>query len=81
MAANILRSDYAVKISIYIVRAFTKLRELLLSHKEFAEKLKLLEQKIEKHDVVIHSLVTALSRLMKPGDPQKRKIGFKQDDI
>ena len=76
MAANILKSDHAAKISVYVVRAFIKLREMLLSHKVFAEKLKLIEQTVEKHDVVIHSLVSALRRSMEPGDPKKRKIGF-----
>jgi phage regulator Rha-like protein len=43
MVANVLKSDRAVKISVYVVRAFIKLREMLLSHKELAEKLKALE--------------------------------------
>ncbi len=81
MAANVLKSDRAVKVSVYVVRAFVKLREALLTQKEFAGKLRELEQKVEKHDVTIHYLVHAISRLMQPPDPQKtRKIGFNRDE-
>jgi len=81
MAANVLKSDRAVKVSVYVVRAFVKLREAVLSHKEFAGKLSELEQKVEKHDVTIHYLFDAIRRLMQPTDTQKiRKIGFKPDE-
>lgn len=64
MAANVLKSDNAVKVSVYVVRAFIKLREMLLSNKEFSDKLKKLEQKVEKHDKTIHLLVVTLGHLM-----------------
>jgi len=80
MAANVLKSDGAVKVSVYVVRAFIKLREMLLSNKEFSEKLKELEQKVEKHDKTIHFLVVTLGHLMQPTEiKDKRKIGFKPD--
>lgn len=80
MAANVLKSDSAVRVSVYVVRAFIKLREMLLSNKEFSEKLKELEQKVEKHDKTIHLLVVTLGQLMKPTEiKDKRKIGFKPD--
>ena len=81
MVANVLKSDNAVKISVYVVRAFIKLREMLLSHKELAEKLKALEQKVDKHDLTIHSLIVAIRRLMeRPEGKTGRKIGFKIDE-
>jgi hypothetical protein len=80
MAANVLKSDSAVRVSVYVVRAFIKLREMLLSNKEFSEKLKELEQIVEKHDKTIHLLVVTLGQLMKPTEiKNKRKIGFKPD--
>ena len=48
MAANVLKSDSAVRVSVYAVRAFIKLREMLLSNKEFSEKLKELEELFKK---------------------------------
>jgi hypothetical protein len=80
MAANVLKSDSAVRVSVYVVRAFIKLREMLLSNKEFSDKLKELEQKVEKHDKTIHFLVVTLGRLMQPTEiKDERKIGFKPD--
>jgi hypothetical protein len=82
MAANVLKSDRAVKVSVYVVRAFVKLREALLSNKEFAGKLRELEQKVEKHDATIQYLVLTIRRLMEPQAPQTtRKIGFKPDEF
>jgi phage regulator Rha-like protein len=81
MAANVLKSDRAVKISVYVVRAFVKLREALLTQKDFAGKLREMEQKVEKHDVTIHYLLHAIRRLMQPPNPQKtRRIGFNTDE-
>jgi len=77
MAVNVLKSDRAVRVSVYVVRAFVKRREMLSSHKEFSEKLKELEQKIEKHDKIIHFLVVTLGHSMQPTEiKEKRKIGF-----
>ena len=50
MLASVLKSDRAVKISINIIKAFVKLREMISTHKELAHKLAELEQKIERHD-------------------------------
>ena len=46
MAANLLRSPQAVKVSVYVVRAFVKLREILSTHKELAQKLAQLESNV-----------------------------------
>ena len=50
MAANVLNSPQAVKISVFVVRAFVKLREMLSTHKELAHKLAALERKLQNHD-------------------------------
>ena len=78
MVANVLKSGRAVKVSVYVVRAFIKLREVLLSHKELAGKLRELEQKVGKHDVEIQYLFSAIRQLMQPRELKTmRKIGFK----
>jgi phage regulator Rha-like protein len=77
MLASVLKSDRAVKISINVIKAFIKLREILSTHKELAHKLAQLEQKIEKHDEEIKVVFDAIRKLMAPPpEPKKKKIGF-----
>ena len=79
MAANVLRSKRAVKASIYVVRAFVKLKQLVSSHKELAAKIDELEQNVATHDKAIVSLFEAIRKLMTPPPEKKRKIGFIQE--
>ena len=77
MAAAVLNTSRAIEVSVYVVRAFVKLRELLSAHKELAEKLGELERKVAGHDVAIQSLVAAIRRLMEPPPaPRRKQIGF-----
>jgi len=80
MLASILNSPTAVKASIVVVRAFVRFRELLSVHRELAEKLALLEKKIEQHDEEIQTLFEAIRRLMQPPDKPKRQIGFRVEE-
>jgi len=52
MAANVLKTKRAVQMSIFVVRAFVRLREIAFANRELAEKLKELEQKVGKHACV-----------------------------
>jgi len=77
MAANVLNSQKAIITSVYIVRAFVRLREMLLAHKELAHKLVELESRIDKHDKAIIALITAIKELMEPLPVRpKGRIGF-----
>jgi len=77
MAANVLNSQKAIITSVYIVRAFVRLREMLLAHKELAHKLVELESRIDKHDKAIIALITAIKELMEPPPVRpKGRIGF-----
>lgn len=76
MAATILNSSKAVEMSIFVVRAFVKLREITSGNKELAQKLNELEKKYEKHDKDIKAIIDALRQLMTPPEKTKRKIGF-----
>ena len=76
MLSSVLNSERAVEINIEIMRAFVRLREMLLTHKDLARKLDALERKFESHDVHIRSLFEAIRQLMMPPEPNKRKIGF-----
>ncbi len=85
MAATVLNSSRAVEVSLYVVRAFVQLRELLAGHKELAKRLDQLEARLERklttHDQAIAGILDAIRELMKPPEPpKKRKIGFVQDD-
>jgi hypothetical protein len=78
MVASVLNTERAVQISVFVVRAFVKLREMLSTHKELAHKLVELERKLQNHDESIRSLVVAIRQLMRPPESEtpKRRIGF-----
>jgi phage regulator Rha-like protein len=80
MAANVLNSHQAVRMSVFVVRAFVKLREMLTTHKELAHKLAELERKLQNHDESIRSLVIAIRQLMISPEPKRRPIGFRLGD-
>lgn len=78
MAASVLNSPRAVEVSVLVVRAFVKLRELLFTHKELAKKFTELESRLANHDVAIQQLLYAIRQLMdQPPAPPKPKIGFR----
>jgi len=76
MAANVLKSKRAIQASIYVVRAFVRLRQLLASHRDLAEKLDELERNVATHDKAICSLFDAMRKLMSYPEKPRRKIGF-----
>jgi phage regulator Rha-like protein len=77
MLSSVLSSERAIQVNILIVRAFTKLREILLTHKDLAAKVEALERKYSEHDETIKAIFAAVKRLLAP-PPVKRKriIGF-----
>jgi hypothetical protein len=78
MAASVLNSPKAVEVSVFVVRAFVKLRELLFTHKELANKFTELESRLANHDVAIHQILAAIRQLMDvPPARPKPKIGFR----
>jgi len=80
MVASVLNTKRAIQVSVFVVRAFVKLREMLSTHKELAHKLAELERKLQNHDESIRSLVVAIRQLMAPPEPEpeppKKRIGF-----
>ncbi len=76
MAASVLNSAQAVEMSVFIVRAFVRLRQIIAEHKEIASKLQKLERRIAEHDEQILTLLEAIHQLMAPPDRQQKKIGF-----
>ena len=81
MAAGVLSTEQAVRVSVYVVRAFVKLRQFISEHKELAHKLAELERRPENHDEQIVALVEAIRELMVPPPPKqgRKRIGFPTD--
>ncbi len=76
MAANVLRSARAIRMSVEVVRAFIQLRQFALSHDELARKIEQLEQKYDGQFEVIFDALRALMEPPEEDDPQKKPIGF-----
>lgn len=77
MAANLLRSEQAVKVSVFVVRAFVKLREMLATNRELSQKLAELERRLENHDEQIMALIGAIRQLMEEPKPKRKPpIGY-----
>jgi hypothetical protein len=79
MAASVLNSDRAVQMSVYVVRAFVQLRELLVDHKALADKLAALERRVSHHDNSLAEVIDAIRALMAQPKPANRPIGFTAD--
>jgi len=73
MLSSVLRSRRAVQVNIEIMRTFVKLRMMLASNRELAEKLDELEKKYDKQFAVVFE---AIRKLMEPPDSPKKRIGF-----
>jgi len=78
MAATILRSGRAVAMSVYVVRAFVRMREELLTNAVILKRLAQIDKKLLEHDVVLQDVVEKLLPLLSPPpEPApKRRIGF-----
>lgn len=79
MLASVLNSPQAVEASIFVVRAFIRMREMLGAHKELAAKIAELDRRIGQHDESIRSLVQAIRQLMAPVEGKTKRIGFRRD--
>ena len=81
MAAAVLNTPRAVEMSLYVVRTFVRLREMLASNQALKRKLDELERKLGAHDRAIASILSAIRELMTPPEPpKKRRMGFIQTD-
>ena len=76
-ASNVVRSKEAVKMSLYVVRAFVKLREIVAGNHKLAAKFAELEKQVGKHDKTLVAVVQAIQQLLEEPKPKKkRSIGF-----
>ena len=81
MAANILHSDNAVHMSIYVVRAFIKQRELLAANQTILKRLEEIDKTLLQQDSALRDIYRKLLPLLQPSpDPPRRRIGFITED-
>jgi phage regulator Rha-like protein len=80
MLSSVLNSERAIQVNIQIIRIFTKLREMLMTHKELKKKIEKLEKKIDDklgvHDKQIRIILETIKLLLKEDGKPKEKIGF-----
>ena len=82
MLSSVLNSERAIQVNIAIMRAFVALRELLLTHKELADKITALENAVGEHDEKIALVFEAIKKLLEPAaapeaETKKPPIGFR----
>ena len=73
MLSSVLNSDKAIEINIQIMRTFTKLRELMLVHKDLRQKIEAMEQ---KYDTQFRAVFNAIKRIIDPPRKRKGPMGF-----
>lgn len=73
-AANVLNSEQASKKSVFIVRAFFRLREMALTNEKLARKVDQLEKRVSDHDEVLVGLVREIRRLIDIPKPKRKKL-------
>jgi hypothetical protein len=77
MAANILRSERAVQMSVFVVRAFVRLREQIAANSAILKRLAEIDKSLLQHDAALRDVYQKLLPLLQPPPaPAKRRIGF-----
>src|SRR5688572_25628048 len=85
--SSVLKSERAIVANIHIIRVFTRMRQILLSHKDILVKLEELEKRIlmqdgrqKQHEREMRMIFNALKELINPNVGPMRKIGFKRKE-
>ena len=76
MAGNVLNSERAIKMSIFVVRAFVRMRETFAVNQQLLAKLSELERRVKIHDAEIEELFDAICEITSPLPASNRRIGF-----
>ena len=80
MLSGILNSPIAIQVNIQIIRIFTKMRELLMTHKDILLKLEQMEKDITQNKQDIAIIFEALKQLFQPQAEKRKRIGFKSEE-
>jgi len=76
MAATVLNSERAIEMSVFVVLAFVRMRRAIAGNRNILTKLAELEHRLKSHDSDIQDLMDAIRELMRPEEPNRRRIGF-----
>ena len=80
MLSSVLNSETAIRVNIQIIRVFTKMRELGLTHKDILLQLEKMEKKLTGHDKDIALIFQYLKKLLGPPETIRPRIGFRKDE-
>lgn len=80
MLSGVLNSETAIRVHIQIIRVFTRMRAMLLTHKDILLQLEKIEKKLTGHDEDIALVFQYLKQLLNPSQPVRRKVGFRRKD-
>jgi phage regulator Rha-like protein len=78
MLSCVLNSERAIAVNIQVIRVFTKMREMLLTHKDILLKLEQIERKMAGHDEDIQLIFEYLKQLLNPPQEPRPRIGFRR---
>ncbi len=77
MLSSVLNSDTAIEVNIRIIRIFTRMRELLLTHKDILLKLEQIEKQVIQNSDDVAIIFETLKQLLNPAQQKRNPIGFK----
>ena len=77
MLSSVLNSERSIAVNIHIMRVFTKLREMLITHQDLLIKMNELDSKVSNHDKSIKQIFSYLKQLIKQEEEPREPIGFK----
>jgi hypothetical protein len=81
MAANILRSEQAVQMSVFIIRAFVRMREQIAANAAILKRLAQIDRTLFQHNAALRDVYSKLLPLLRPPPgPPNRQIGFITED-
>ena len=80
MLSSVLNSETAIRVNIQIIRVFTRMREMIMTHKDILVQLEKIERKLSGHDEDIQLIFGYLKQLLTPSERPRQKIGFKRKD-
>lgn len=80
MLSCVLNSERAIAVNIQVIRIFTRMREMLLTHKDILLQLDKIEQKLTGHDSQIERIFHYLKQLLNPPLPPRQRIGFRRSN-
>jgi len=76
MLSSVLKSERAIQVNIQIMRTFTRLRQMIMSHKELKDRIEKMEKKYDRQFQIIFE---AINRVLVANEKPRREIGFKAE--